>query len=178
MSHKKFTNDELKLAITYCLFQNNNDLWVAVKECVDNPSYYLFLYYYEQLKESPNHFNIKLPKIKYKLTKDFCLELLNDMILNYELYDKNMELIPLFNISIVDLINLYDIPDDLINGILFWYHNLSIITIDTIIDNNKKELIKKYQQQNIKNIKNINYNLCIILVQFIVIINFFIKYII
>lgn len=167
---KKFSNHELKIAITFCLFQNNNDLWNEVNKYVDNPSYYLFLYYYNQIKESPNHFNLKIPKIKYKINREFCINLLNDMINNYQFYDKNIEIIPVINLSLIDLINLYDISSELIINILNKYKKLSILTWDTINDVDKKNLVKNYifidENENV--IEVVNCKFIILLICFII----------
>ena len=147
-SENLFDNNELKLAIIYCI-ENNvepNKLWKEIRNKIETPSFTLFLFYLYKLNELKKY-NIIIPKIN--ITTNFYNKLIKILLINEE---KLIDTFPITNHLVIDIINNYDIK--LKNLMKLLIENNISIPLSKIKDNNKKNFIKViYLKKEIKQLK-------------------------
>lgn len=139
-----FTNDELKLAIIYCLenLKKNkisiNDIWLELKKIIRRPSFTKFIYLINKLKNQNLYdFECKLDKIRKD--KKFYNKMINLLLKNKE---KITYKFPYTNELLIDIINKYDIN---INNMMKLLETNNIkVSIKKIKNNKKKNIIKTF----------------------------------
>jgi hypothetical protein len=77
---KLFDNNELKLAILYCLERpGTKNLWREVKKITKRPSFFKFIYFISQIQKSGLYPEMKV-QIKIKRSKSFYIMLFKHLI--------------------------------------------------------------------------------------------------
>lgn len=152
-SEKLFNNDELKLAMIYCI-ENNVEptkLWKEIRNKIEKPSFTQFIFYLYKLDQL-KIYNIIIPKIN--ITSNFYNKFIKILLINKE---KLIDNFPLTNHSVIKIINNYDIK--LKNLLKLLSENNISLSLSKIKDTNKKNLIKVlYLKKEVDQLKsNINY---------------------
>jgi len=152
-AEKLFNNNELKLAIIYCIEDNvePNKLWKEIKNKIETPSFTQFIFYLYKLDQL-KIYNIIIPKIN--ITSNFYNKFIKILLINKE---KLIDNFPLTNHSVIEIINNYDIK--LKNLLKLLCENNISLSLSKIKDTNKKNLIKVlYLKKEVDQLKsNINY---------------------
>lgn len=152
-TEKLFNNNELKLAIIYCIEDNvePNKLWKEIKNKIETPSFTQFIFYLYKLDQL-KIYNIIIPKIN--ITSNFYNKFIKILLINKE---KVIDNFPLTNHLVIDIINNYDIK--LKNLLKLLSENNISVSLSKIKDINKKNLIKVlYLKKEVEQLKsNINY---------------------
>ena len=113
---KLFDNNELKLAILYCLERTGTkNLWREVKKITKKPSFFRFIYFISQIQKSGLYPEMKI-EIKIKRSKYFYNMLFRHLIkYDYEIENDNgSKLLPITNEKISNVIKRWNVSKKLV----------------------------------------------------------------
>lgn len=140
-----FNNDDIKLAIIYCLENMKtgdkfsvNELWIELKKVIKHPSFTKFIYLVDKLKKE-NLYELKDDLIQIKKDNSFYNKMINLLLKNKEQITCKF---PFTDELFDDIINNYNV--DLNRLLTLLESNKIRVSLKRIKSKNKKTQIKTF----------------------------------